>query len=131
MSAQYSVPDSRLAEFGKLIIDWSLGVKPHPTTLAQFKNVIVTQLGGSISKEVKTFDVLVAREDHIVLRLPPANLIEAMMAEIAKPTTNYPLPAFYENDVFKAPSKIVASDIPGKTKLYENRIGDYSLGQCG
>jgi hypothetical protein len=65
-----------------------------------------------------------ANENTLLFRLPPPTLTAD--AEVWLPQGgDYPLPAFYKR-IFQDVDPI----IPDKKKLHDERVGDYSMGNC-
>lgn len=132
--------DRRLAvtdweAFGKLVKAWAKGETEHPTTIAALCDMIVAS-GAADRQAVDTWQqanqftdlsFVQSTDRHLVIRLPMKSmLIETEMA-LAKPGAPYPLPGFYSRDVFSGQKPAISDNM----KVHAERIGDYTIAQCG
>ena len=130
---------------GRLIKTWALGEDrvqnggkylPAPTTLKRFIRMLVAS-GATTQAAVDTwlasfggtmvsFKMVQSTPQKLVVRLPMAQMVRDMEARLAL-GGSYPLPPFYSEDFFKDEPQI-DRDL---ARQHNERIGDYTIAQCG
>jgi hypothetical protein len=122
-------------KWGKLVKSWATGgnyldrpVPPIPTTITDLKRAC-EQIGLEIEipEAVTSLVVVQQSENTKVLVLPPKALVEAMETELAQPNASYPIPLFY-NKFYGTTLNVPADKV---LEFHADRIGDYTIGQCG
>ena len=66
-----------------------------------------------------------SREDTLMIRLPPPVLIADAEKWLPQEPGNYPLPPFYQR-AFQGVDPIIGD----KKTFHDERVGDYSMGNC-
>ncbi|HMC11236.1 MAG TPA: hypothetical protein VKH44_08090 [Pirellulaceae bacterium] len=112
--------------FGEKVKAWTKGTAPLPKNIEEFASQLAdADVGVKIPKRFKHVKFVQSDEDTLVVRLPCKATLAASEERLAKQGGDYPLPTFYEQ-VFEAKPKI-----RGKMDFHAERIGDYSIANCG
>jgi hypothetical protein len=111
--------------FGEKVKAWTKGTDPLPTSLDEFASQLAAaDVGVKIPERFKYVKFMQSNEDTLVVRLPCKATLAASEARLAR-GGNYPLPSFYEQ-VFEA-----KPNISNMEDFHAERIGDYSIANCG
>lgn len=136
MGTQLIISDDIL--WGKLVKSWATGknyitptrpAPPVPRTrdelLAQAADVglQITFPDGMVGLAVIKYSSQTA-----VIKLPPAEMVNATEDELKQEASVYPLPRFYE-DFYRKP--LPSLTVQQRLDLHAARIGDYSVRNCG
>ncbi|MDB5373184.1 MAG: hypothetical protein JWP04_1826 [Belnapia sp.] len=122
--------------WGKLVKTWSTGTNylgdgqhyPVPKDLCELKQQLArAQTGVVLPPRIVDLDVVIGRSDRLLLRIPPANLLQA--AETALQTQDYTLPVFY-GDSYEGQAQTPLPDLPARLRFHAQRIGDYTIANC-
>jgi hypothetical protein len=110
-------------ELGKKFIQWALDPASRPANLAGF----ITQTNGIVEQPLPNYITdfkLVQAENKslLLLRVPPAELVQDTLNEIAGPG-DYRLPDFYEE-------KFMHQQHGDKLEFFRLRVGDYLIAHC-
>jgi len=109
---------------GQKFIDWALGNTPRPAD---------GDLAGFVAQTQGILDVLPAyindfkmvqapNKSLLLLRLPPADIVQDTLNEIAGPG-DYRLPDFYEE-------RFLENQHTDKLEFFQYRVGDYLIAHC-
>jgi hypothetical protein len=111
--------------FGEKVKAWTKGVDPLPTSIDEFASQLAAaNVGVKIPSRFKYVKFMQSNEDTLVVRLPCKTTLAASEERLAK-GGNYPLPSFYEQ-IFEA-----KPNIANMLDFHAERIGDYSIANCG
>lgn len=112
-------------EMGRLVAQWSAEPNTRPSTVQELRE----QLDGIavVPERIKTLEFTQSRLDHVVLPLPPREMIEDAIERMSDPMSDgrYPLPQFYADHCRPGFGPVMT---PLDTLLA--RVGDHSLAQC-
>ncbi len=109
-------------ELGKKFIAWAKDADSRPKTLAEF----VQQTQGVVDKlpsYIKALQFVQGDKEVLLVRLPPAELIEDSEESFKSGKGAYELPSFYEE-------KLVQGLHPDNRAFFEFRVGDYVIAHC-
>ncbi|QCI67605.1 hypothetical protein [Phreatobacter stygius] len=131
---------------GLLVKTWATGENrldkpgrflPIPKTIAEFTGMLVhsgatTQLAvdewlASFDGSMKRITFVQSTPEELVIRLPMRKMLEDTEKQIDMPGFYYPLPAFYSVDFFAG----APESINDYWRTHAERIGDYTIAQCG
>ena len=123
-----SIPRIEVADFiemGRLVAQWSADPATRPTTIQELRE----QLDGIaiVPERIKSLEFTQSRLDHLVLPLPPRDMVEESIERMSDPMSDgrYPLPQFYADHCRPGFGPVMT---PLDTLLA--RIGDHTLAQC-
>jgi hypothetical protein len=68
-----------------------------------------------------------ADENTMLIRLPPAALVNDSAEKLSQPGNNYPIPAFYKR-IFQMVNPVIPHE--DKERVNSERIGDYTIANC-
>ncbi len=122
-------------QWGRLIKTWATGVDhirngnsyPRPTTIEELRAQAAN--AGAILTMPDTYtDLTLVQGDrqHLVLRLPAKDILEAAEVELGTPGARYLLPSFYSTEAFND----ARPDIEDPMRFHDMRIGDYTISNC-
>jgi hypothetical protein len=140
---------SSYASMGKLIKTWALGedrVKnggvylPKPRTLDEFCRMLkdanaaqeadIKAWRDSFGPQFKKIKFMQTTPDTLCMRLPMKEMVVAKEAEL-KAGKAYSLPAFYGPGFFSGAAQKAPSPAAAALDAHDERVGDYSIAQCG
>jgi hypothetical protein len=108
---------------GQKFIEWALNPASRPNNLADF----VQQTTGILDQfpnYINDFKLVQAPDkSQLLLRLPPAELVQDTLTDIATQQGDYRLPKFYEQ-------KFLHGQHSDKREFFEFRVGDYLIAHC-
>jgi len=111
-------------EMGRLVTQWVTEPETRPTDVAELRR----QLDGIavVPPSIKSFEFTESTLDHLVLRLPPREMIEEGIERMTDPMTDgrYPLPQFYADHYRPGFGPVMT---PLDTLLA--RVGDQTIAQ--
>lgn len=107
---------------GKKFIAWAKDPDLRPKTLAEFVQQ-TTGIVDPLPPYIKALQFVQGDKEVLLVRLPPAELVEDTEKAFDGAPANYPLPTFYE-DKFKHGRD------PGNQAFFEYRVGDYTIAHC-
>lgn len=126
--ARPSIPPIEVADYiemGRLVAQWSADPATRPTTVQELRE----QLDGIavVPDRIKTLEFTQSRVDHLVLPLPPREVIEDAIERMSDPMSDgrYPLPQFYADYCRPGFGPVMT---PLDTLLA--RVGDHAIAQC-
>jgi hypothetical protein len=110
-------------ELGKKFIQWALDPASRPVDLDGFKAQTVGIVEQPLPDYITEFKLVqAANKSQLLLRVPPAELVQDTLTEIAGPG-DYRLPEFYEE-------KFLHGQHSPKREFFELRVGDYLIAHC-
>jgi hypothetical protein len=119
---------SNFENWGNLIKAWARGQEPLPRTRAEFEQQCqAKQVGAQFPPEMKTVQFVQCNIETLLVRLPPASMLDAAEADL-KAGGTYDFPDFYSTDAFGGKAASVAPAVA--LKFNAERIGDYTIGNC-
>jgi hypothetical protein len=107
---------------GKKFIEWSLDADARPKDLAELEVQLTGIVAFPLPDYIKSLLIIQGGKDVLLLRLPPAELIQDTLDETSTGGGAYPLPGFYRE-------KFEGSPVDNKT-FFEFRVGDYTIAHC-
>ena len=111
-------------EMGRLVAQWVTEPETQPTSVADLRR----QLQGiaTVPPTIRSFEFGQSTLDHLVLRLPPREVIEEGIERMTDPMADgrYPLPQFYDDHYRPGFGPVLT---PLDTLLA--RVGDQSIAQ--
>lgn len=77
-----------------------------------------------VPRRIKAIQFAQSNMETLLIRLPPSELIEATESRLAAmgDADSYVLPAFYE--------RIIKGSLDDKVKIFQHRVGDYTITHC-
>jgi hypothetical protein len=110
-------------ELGKKMIKWSLQPETRPKTLTEFQAETAGIIEQPFPDWIKGLQFVQSNMEVLLIRLPPAVLVQDTLDKIATGTGKYPFPEFYEEH-------LVHGKHPSQQEIFEFRVGDYTLAHC-
>lgn len=123
-----NIPEIEVADFiemGRLVAQWAADPATRPATVQELRE----QLDGVaiIPDRIRTVEFTQSRLDHLVLAMPPREMIEDAIDRMSDPLSDgrYPLPQFYADHCRPGFGPVMT---PVDTLLA--RVGDHTIAQC-
>lgn len=110
-------------ELGKKMIKWALEPDTRPKTLPEFLLETHGMIEQPIPPWIKGLQFVQSNMEVLLIRLPPADLVQDTIDKIATGTGKYPFPDFYEDHLVRGLHQ-------SQQELFEFRVGDYSIAHC-
>lgn len=111
--------------FGRMIMDLALDHSKIPQTQAEIRALLLAN-GVTIPPEVRQIDIIAQTKEHVVLTIPPTDMMEQSLRELQaeqQAGKKYSIPLAY--------SQMASGSFSGTlTDFYEVRVADYTLGFC-
>jgi hypothetical protein len=105
------------------MIKWALQPETRPKNLPEF----AAETNGIIEQPfpdwIKGLQFVQSNMEVLLIRLPPAVLVQDTIDKIATGTGKYPFPDFYEEH-------LVQGLHTSQQEIFEFRVGDYTLAHC-
>lgn len=112
--------------FGEKVKAWARGSEALPSTMQEFADQLASaNIGVTLPERLKHIRFVQDDDETLTVRLPCKQTLDTAEAHLAKDGGAYPLPAFYER-VFRTQPQIA-----DMVSFQAERIGDYSIAQCG
>lgn len=112
-------------EMGRLVAQWSADPATRPASVRELRE----QLDGVavVPERIQTLEFTQSRLDHLVLAMPPREMIEDAIERMSDPLSDgrYPLPQFYADHCRPGFGPVMT---PVDTLLA--RVGDHTIAQC-
>lgn len=112
-------------ELGRLVAQWATEPATRPASLAELR----VQLDGIavLPERIKSFEFTQSTLDHLVIALPPQQVVEESLERATDPLgdARYPLPQFYADHYRPGFGPVMT---PLDTLLA--RVADYSIAEC-
>ncbi|MBB5221427.1 hypothetical protein HNP73_001348 [Amaricoccus macauensis] len=126
--AHPAIPEIEVADYiemGRLVAQWSADPATRPTTVQELRE----QLDGVavVPDRIQTIEFTQSRLDHLVLAMPPREMIEGAIERVTDPLSDsrYALPQFYADHSRPGFGPVMT---PLDTLLA--RVGDHTIAQC-
>lgn len=112
--------------FGEKVKAWARGSEALPGTMQEFADQLASaNIGVKVPERLKHIRFVQDDDETLTVRLPCKTTLDVAETRLAKDGGAYPLPAFYER-VFQTQPQIA-----DMVSFQAERIGDYSIAQCG
>lgn len=138
---------SNYEALGKLIKSWALGVDrvgngpyPQPASVDEYKAQLVRSGAAtqdavdawyeSYGGQLKNVKFVQSTPDTLYLRLPMVAMVKAREEGFVA-GEDYLLPDFYSTDFFGNAPQVPPTTEAAKMTAHNQRVGDYSIAQCG
>lgn len=108
---------------GRLIIKWATDPASRPGTLPDFLEATHGIIEQPLPDSIKGLQFVQSNMEVLLIRLPPAELVEDTLNNIARGSGRYPLPDFYAEHILHG-QHVNMKD------LFEFRVGDYTIAHC-
>lgn len=116
------------AAAGRKIVEWTLDPSTRPTTIAAFQKQMEGAMRVKDPSKTTKINFIDTPLDTILIRLPPAIIIQEAKDKYTDPATtvdDFPFPPYYHADT----AKIKADGITAE-ELFFSSVGDYTTTEC-